>query len=822
MAKKTRAPKKATSKKKAKAKKPTVKKKTTAKAKAAPRKKKAAPRKRKGPAVTTKAKAPLGKRMKRWLIWETLTVGSGVAVGLAIAGSALWSRAKQDVEAYLANPPRTVPGVIWSGPMEVRKGQRGSVAAIAGDLLAAGYDRVDNVSPSTEGPGVFSVDAGRIEIWTQALEGPGFSVPRGRTAIRIEDGEVVSTSDPSGVLLRPTVLGTVGDLEGRRSEVDLDDLSPWMEPALLSMEDTRFREHSGVDPIGIARALVSNLVRGRKMQGGSTLTQQLAKNLFLSPDRTLRRKVREAFFAAALEHELSKDELLELYLGEVYLGQMGGLPLYGVEQASRAWFGVSAERLDLDQAATIVGVISAPNTYSPVRHPERSIEQRNKVIARMVKTGAVDSDRASTAKERPLLLAGIEPSRVRRAPYAVDVAVDRAEESLGQGALASGGYQVYTHIQPVLQRAAEEAVAQGMAELDAEYPKAAGAQVALVAVRVRDGAVVAMVGGRSYAQSPFNRTTSAWRQAGSTVKPLTMLAAFDDGSLSPSDRLKDEPISRKIDGKVWTPRNYDGTFRGKVTVREAMESSRNIPAILMAEEVGASRLQRFYRSAGLTRSTNLPSAALGSFATSPLELAGAYTAFPGAGKGHEPQLVAAISAADGEEILRFAPKPFDIAHEQAAAQATSVLQGVINAGTGARATRYGVEQPAGGKTGTTDDYRDAWFVGFTPELAIAVWVGRDKGTLGLAGSRGALPTWSRFVAGAGDPRGGFASAKGLVTAKVCAESGMPARDVCEESYQESFVKGTVPKEKCDVHGAPNVQVGRVFGGLFRKRARDEE
>jgi penicillin-binding protein 1B len=789
---------------------------------AAPKKRKSSPRKRRGPAVTSKVKTPLRSRLKRWLIWESVTVGAGVAVGLAIAGSALWSRAKQDVVTYLANPPRTAPGVIWSAAMEIRKGQTASVGAIAGDLLAAGYDRVDHVVATTDTPGVFSVTDGRVEIWTEAMTGSGFTVPQGRTTLRIQDGRVVSTSPPEGLVLRPTVLGTVGDVEGRRTEVALEKLSPWMEPALLAMEDARFREHAGVDPIGIARALVSNLIRGRRMQGGSTLTQQLAKNLFLTPDRTLRRKVREAFFAAALEHELSKDDLLELYLGEVYLGQMGGLPLYGVEQASRAWFGVSAERLELHQAATIVGVISAPNAYSPVRHPERSIAQRNKVLARMVKTDAIDAALSSTASERPLTLVGIEPSRVRRAPYAVDVAVDHAEAALGEGALSSGGYQVFTHIQPVLQRAAEDAVTQGMAELDREYPKAAGAQVALVAVRVQDGAVVAMVGGRSYAKSPFNRATSAWRQAGSTVKPLTMLAAFDDGSLAPSDRLKDEPISRKIDGKMWTPRNYDGTFKGRVTVREAIESSRNIPAILMAEEVGASRLQRFYREAGLTRSTNLPSAALGSFATAPLELAGAYTVFPGGGVGRVPQTVQAITDADGQSVLTFKPQTIDLVHEQAAAQATRVLQGVIDAGTGARATRYGVQQPAGGKTGTTDDYRDAWFVGFTPELAVAVWVGRDKGTLGLSGSRGALPTWSRFIASAGDSNARFPSAKGLVTAEVCAESGMPARDACDESYPEFFVKGTLPKEKCDLHGEPNVQVGRVFGGLFRKRARQEE
>ncbi len=779
-------------------------------AKRAPRKRTASSRAKGRPAVTSKrraAAAPISWR--RWLLFEAATVAAGVALGGCIAGSVLWTRATGDVASYVAEPPRTVPSVIWSAPMQVRVGQHASVPSLAGDLLAAGYERVDTVQASGPGPGAFSVHNGRFDIWTSASSGP---VSEGRVQLTIADDRVRSAStDP--VLLRPTVLGTIGDLESRRTEVRLADLSPWIEPALLAMEDVRFREHHGIDPVGVLRAVTRNVLGSGATQGGSTLTQQLAKNLFLTPERTLQRKVREAVFAAALETELSKDELLELYLGEVYLGQMGGLPLYGVEPAARAWFGVSAGRLELHQVATVIGVIPAPNATSPVRDPERARERRDLVLQRLHDLGHIDEAQRAQATAEPLVLVGLEPSRIRRAPYAVDAAVHRAEQALGTGALVSGGYNVHTHLQPLWQRAAEQAVADGMSELDGAYPKAAGAQVALVAVRVRDGAVVAMVGGRSYASSPFNRATSAWRQVGSTVKPLTLLEALDQRQVTAASRIDDQPLSRRVDGTPWTPANYDGAFLGTVTVRQAIEGSRNIPAIHLAEGVGATRLRRHLRDAGLSRATALPSAALGAFAGTPLEMAGAYTAFHG-GTAFTPQLLSHIRTGDDAEVLALAPEGHDIANADAAAVAVRVLEGVISRGTGARAAQYGVHPPAAGKTGTTDAYRDAWFVGLTPELAVAVWVGRDEGTLGLSGSRAALPTWARFVAASGTNTGRHPRPSGIEQAEVCRESGRAARKACPERISEWFETGTVPDDSCDVHGAPTVKVGRLFGRLF--------
>ncbi len=748
---------------------------------------------------------------RSWLVREGLTLGTGVCLGLALTGGWLWDRARTDVTAWLARPPSSTPALVWSAPMRITAGQSASLSSLADDLVAAGYDRAAAVAEDGA-VGTFALDGDTLRVWTRK----GSTPSPGHAQLRVSGGRVVSTTPKSGITLAPTVLATLGDPDSRRDRLQLDELSPWVEPALLSMEDNRFREHHGVDPLGVTRALLRNLIRGRGVQGGSTLTQQLAKNLFLTPDRSLRRKVREVFFAAALETELSKDELLALYLSEVYLGQMGGQPLYGIESASRAWFGVSADRLQLHQVATIIGVIPAPNAYSPVRHAARSRERRDLVLGKMAEVGAVTPEQARVARTQPLELSGVAPSRVRRAPYAVDAAVDAAERALGDGVLASNGWALHTTIQPVLQRAAEQAVAEGMAALDAAYPKAAGAQVALVALDPDDGSVLALVGGRSYATSPFNRATDAWRQAGSTVKPLTLLGALDAEHVTPASILEDAPLVRRFDGTTWQPANYDGQFVGDVSVRRTIEGSRNIPSIHMAEKLGAQRLQRLLHQAGLSEASALPSTALGAFVATPLQLAGAYTSLANRGTAYAPRLVGRIATAEGEDLLTVAPSPTSLADPRAAAQATHVLQGVIERGTGSSAETWGVKQPAAGKTGTTDGYRDAWFVGFTPDLVVAVWVGRDRGVLGLSGSRAALPTWSRFVSASGTNHGAFDRPTGLVEVEVCEDDGLLPCPTCSSTHPELFLEGTEPKRHCGA-AAPVRDVGRFLGGLFGRR-----
>ncbi len=753
-----------------------------------------------GKPVTTPVKTQ--RSWRSWAVREGLTVAVGITLGLTVTGGLLWWRAKSDVASYLANPPRAVPGVVYSAPIEVRKGQPLTVPELAGDLLAAGYERVDHV----DSRGQFAIDGGRVHIWTAPLQVPGGRVDADKSTVHIEAGRVRSTKPARGITLRPTVLATVGDAALRREPVFLEAISPHVEPAVLSMEDARFREHHGIDPLGIARAIWHNLRSDGGMHGGSTLTQQLAKNLFLTSERSMQRKVREAFFAAALESELSKDQLLELYLGEVYLGQVGGVPVHGVEAASRAWFGTSAARLSLGEAATLAGVIQAPNAFSPVRHPDKAAERRAVVLDRMVATGAISHDQASLATAAPLVVDGALPGAIRRAPWAVDIAVDHADELVGSGALSTGGWRVHTTLQPVLQRAASAAVREGLDALDRP-----DAQAALVAIRVSDGSVVAVVGGRDYATSPFNRAVSAWRQAGSTVKPLTLMASFDrEPTRSPLHAVVDEPIT--IDG--WTPRNYDGTFRGEISLRRAVQDSVNVPMVKLAQELGMDHVQGFYEDAGLSRATALPSASLGSFETTPWQMAGAYAAFPSGGTWHEPWLVSGLAAPDG--TLTEAPhQERAIASARAAALATSVLEGVISDGTGRSAAEYGIRGPAGGKTGTTTGGRDAWFVGFTPELAVAVWVGNDEGEpLGLSGSRAALPIWSRFVVDAVAETGEFPEPRGVVHQPVCIDSHQLARAACPITYPEIFVEEHIPRDKCDEHGGVAAAVGGFFGGIF--------
>jgi penicillin-binding protein 1B len=759
-----------------------------------------------------KAAPRVRKSWRRFFLEEALTVGLGVALGLGAASYLLWRRALDDVDAWRASPPRPTPGVVWSAPITVDPGDPATVPLLVEWLLAAGYERVSTVHTIDQ----FSVDGDTVHVWTSSTR----DTPEGRGNIRIAEGKVADVAD--GLVLHAIPLAVLGDLEAHRTSVDLGQVSPWMEPALLAMEDVRFRDHVGVDPLGVVRAVLHNLLRGQDLQGGSTLTQQLAKNLFLSQERTARRKVREAFFAAALERRMSKDELLALYLTEVYLGNVGGVPIHGVEQGARAFFGVSASSLDIGQAATLAGIISSPNAYNPLRHPERATERRDLALDRMVATGALESDARDREKARELVVGGVIPAASRRAPWAVDNALDQLEEALGGGIVA--GYGVYTTIDPMLQAAAERSVAAGLAEVVAEFPEASGAEAALVAVRVEDGAIVAWVGGRDYTNSPFDRAGHAWRQVGSTVKPLTLLSAFDDdSSLTPLSRVVDEPITRRIDGRTWTPRNYDGTWLGDISLRTALEGSRNIPAIKLAEEVGIPALQSDLRALGLSRATNLPSVALGAFPATPVEVAGAYTVFPGGGTAHTPYLVTRVDDPFGQPVLRFEPERRDVASARAAALATSVLEGVVQDGTGSRVSRYGVEGPVGGKTGTTDDYRDAWFVGFTPTLSVAVWVGADQGGgFGLSGSRGAIPLWAPFVAASNTLNGTFPRPTSVTTVTVCAESERVARPACPTVYSELVPADHVPDASCDVHGGPIVDLAQGLRRLFgRRKTRDE-
>ncbi len=670
-----------------------------------------------------------------WIRWlSALVFGVTLGTGAFLADGV--RRAETIVARWLAAPPRDPLGAVWSAPAPWVVGREVDASAIVEDLVASGFDRGTADGMPATGPSV-RYDGARLDV----DPGDGHAV-----TVQVADGRVIAVSPP-GAALPPILLARTGDPDRQRAPLPPDRAGRWVVQALLASEDVRFRRHGGVDPLGIARA-IGIMASGGNVQGGSTLSQQLAKNLFVGPDRSVTRKVREALYAIALERTLDKDAILGLYLGEVYLGSAGGRPLFGVDAAARAWFGVDAADLSPAQAATLVGTIPSPAVWSPWVDPAAAKERRDVVLRRMRSVGALDDGALATALAEPLRLAPQSPSRMRRAPYAVAAVLDDVRDRVGAEALERGGLDVDTTIDPLLQGVVERAVASGMSALIASNPEVADAQAAAVVLDARTGDVRALVGGRSWSASPFDRAVKGQRQPGSAVKPFAVLLALSNGAASPSTSVDDAPI--EVDG--WHPGNADGRFAGTMTLRRALERSRNPPFVGLAGQLGRNALRDLLRSAGLTGASSRPSTVLGAFETTPLALAAASTAWRD-GIARAPRMLLRVRR--GDDALAEVPvSSVAIASKAAGATLTHMLQGVVARGTAAASGPWPEPVPAG-KTGTTTGGRDAWMVGASPDLTVAVWVGRDVGELGLSGATAALPIWGAILRAAGPPTSRF-------------------------------------------------------------------
>ncbi|MFT4980033.1 MAG: penicillin-binding protein 1B [Myxococcota bacterium] len=726
----------------------------------------------------------------------------GALVGGATISYVLYHQAVIDVDDLLSQEVWSATGRVLSAPLAVWPKMTLTPGQLAEDLQSAGYARVR----SLQAAGDFTVTAERIQILAETGE---------TISIRFDGGRVSGVQPGPIAHLGAVELAELRGPEGiSRRPITVDELPEHVYKAVLAMEDSRFFDHEGVDPIGIGRAIMANVTQGGITQGGSTLTQQLVKNLFLSAERTYERKAREALLAVALENTRSKRAILELYLNEIYLGQIGGASIAGIDQAARAYFGKGAERLELGEAAVLAGIISAPNRYSPLRHPERALERRDRVLDRMADLEWITAEQRETEQARPLSLAPTPTHR--QGPWMVEAAVEQVESAVGEEGVISGqGWVVQTTLQPTLQRIAERVVRESLAALASEHD-IEGAEMALVALRASDGAVLAMVGGSDYATSQFNRVTSAERQIGSTVKPLTYLAALDrDHTLSPGTLVEDAPLVRTVNRKTWSPKNYDGRYVGPISYRDALARSRNVPAVLVAESVGMTALQAWWRSAGLEGATDYPSAALGSFEATPLALAASYTVFPNGGAASRPRLVTSAVDADGEARYTDEATKQRLAGPEATWMVTSMMKDVLERGTGRSAARYGLDGPAAGKTGTTDDARDAWFAGFTGDVVVVVWVGHDRDRpLGLTGSEAALPAWTRFIVDSGLPLSLAAPPSGLSEETLCRETGLPSlcAGPCEEAYTE-WVFADV--DVCDDVGVPVASANPLRAAISR-------
>lgn len=729
---------------------------------------------------------------------------------------------------------RAVPRV-FARPLTLNTGQSLSQQELVARLNDVGYAQRARV----ERAGDFAIDRHTVVILSRGGDRAGQVVtvafpepvvPRKKTAkppppppqriVRLlAAGKPIERVTLDAPLLTAMMTGS----REKRRRVALSAIPPRMQEAVLAIEDRRFYYHPGVDPIRVVGAIFTNIFGNRPyLVGGSTITQQLARNFFLtdqmleeaqSRQRSYGRKILEQFMSVVLETKATKDEILELYLNDVYLGHRGSFALHGVAEASKIFFAKDVRNLTLSEAALLAGVIQSPQVHSPFNNPERARDRRNVVLRAMVDAGYITADASERAQKEPIAV--VARSVDNEAPYFVDYIGDVLDAKFPGATTKAGALDIYTTLDLNLQRHAQDAVRDGIANVDKILARRKRgprrvAQAALVAVDPRSGEILAYIGGRSYNQSQFNRAAAARRQMGSTFKPFVYLAAFEKaaedgtGDMTPASIVYDEPTTWNYDNQEWTPRNYDGEYDGAITLRRALAMSRNIAAVKVAEQTGYDRVVSLWKKAKIGATDQVkpyPSVALGIVELTPLEVAEAYTIF--ANRGTVKKLQPLINVTSGEDVAKVKSENGpSVARPATAFLVTHMMRSVLNEGTGASARANGFTADAAGKSGTTNDLRDAWFVGFTPELLTVVWVGLDDNQpLGLSGSQAALPIWTSFMknALAGRQSPTFDPPDGVSFIEIDRDTGKIATPVCPRVSTEAFLSGTEPLGQCELH-----------------------
>jgi penicillin-binding protein 1B len=604
------------------------------------------------------------------------------------------------------------------------------------------------------------------------------------------------------------------DTREKRRLVRYGELPDHLIKAVLAIEDRRFFSHPGLDPFRIAGAALRNVRAESYIQGGSTITQQLCKNFFLTPERTVRRKVQEAILAFVLERRLDKKDILELYLNEIYLGQAGSFSISGVGEAARMYFHKDVGNLTLPESALIAGMIQSPNPYNPFRHPQRAEERRNQVIRAMNDAGFIDRATMDTALARPLK---VEASAVDTAdaPYFVDLVRSQLTQHYDMKDLTTQNLSIDTTLDLHLQSLGQEALRSGLEAVQklTKVKDRGPVQGCLIAIEPASGNVVVLVGGRSYGSSQYNRVTQARRQPGSTFKPFVYLTAFEatfeDPALppiTPATVVEDAPAVFFFEDKEYIPQNYEDKYYGYVTLRTALAHSLNVATVKVAEMVGYDRVADLWsKKLGIGAEIKpYPAVALGSFEATPYQMATAYNVLANGGLKVEPVTVLRVTDEKGRTLEQHTPAPpLRVVHQESAFLVTHMLRSVINEGTAAAARAWGFTADAAGKTGTTNDLRDAWFAGYTPDLLCVVWVGFDDNTpIGLPGSRAALPIWVEFMKGAlanTRPQPFVAPPENVIFVDIDKDTGLLATPFCPHVFSEAFIAGTEPVERCHVH-----------------------
>lgn len=718
---------------------------------------------------------------------------------------------------------------IYAAPREVRDGQKLSVSEIAAELRKAGYN-------------------GNPKLGTFQLNGDSIFIKPGPESYHTTDGATISA--PKGVVqkitgengaglsayeLEPLLITALSEDSGRtkRRMVSYQDIPPRMVQAVTSIEDRNFFEHNGVNFLRIIKCGVEDLSTGRKRCGGSTITMQLARGFFLSPEKRLKRKFIEILITFQLESRFSKQQIFEMYANQINLGHRGSYDINGLGEASQAFFGKNLRQLDTSECALLAGMIQSPSRLNPYRHSQRAIARRNVVLDSMVETGAITQSEATRAKAEPLHLTTPDVD-ASEAPYFVDLVHDQLVQRISDQDLAHQSLRIYTSLDPDLQRAASEAVEIGMKNVDEMVRKRHAKstepftypQVAVIALNPHTGQILALVGGRNYSASQLDHAV-AQRPTGSIFKPFVYASAFntslngtnldDNGPFTAVTKINDDPQDFGSNGKSYMPGNFvKGEYPGMVTAADALAHSLNIATIALAQKVGYSNVAALARSAGIVNARPTPSMAIGTYNATPIDMAGAYTIFANGGVHINPWMLASVRNTNGDIVSDFSSVAKQVIDPRVAFLTQSLMEGVMNFGTGATVRARGFTAPAAGKTGTE---HDAWFAGYTSTLLCVVWVGNDDYTdIKVQGADAAAPIWAEFMKRAiklpqySDVKS-FSPPDGITIAKVDRDSGLLADPTCSvHTMNAAFLDGTVPTGSCSqMHDNPQNFFQKLFG-----------
>jgi penicillin-binding protein 1B len=779
--------------------------------------------------------------------WASLLLRIGLVAFAAVTlvffavFSYFYIKYKYVVDDRLKQPIFANTAKIYAAPREVRPGQKLSVRLIANELREAGYsaDGASQTSPlGTYKEGVLTI---AVRPGMQSYHAQDGAV------IRVSAGVVESITDDHGqplssYELEPLLITGLSDDANRtkRRLLAYNEIPSNLIQAVLAIEDRRFFEHSGVNYWRLMDAIFRDVISGRRKQGGSTLTMQLARGFFLTPEKLIKRKMIEIVITFQLEHRFSKQQIFEMYANQINLGQRGSFSINGFGEASQVYFGKDVHQLDLAECAFLAGIIQRPNYFNPFRHADRTIERRNLVLDGMVETGAITKDQAERAKGEPLKLSA-QSVDASEAPYFVDLVHEQLMQKLGERDFNSESLHIYTSLDPDLQRAATTAVESTIHVVDEQVDKLHARekkqgksyiypQVALVALNPHTGQVLALVGGRSYGSSQLNHAV-AKRPTGSIFKPFVYASAFAtaaEGAILPGQTKLFSPLTILKDEQTtygagtdyeYTPRNMHDDYHGQVTARYALMRSLNNATISLAAMVGFDRVAALAREAGIKSARGTPSMAIGSYDATPLDMAGAYTVFANGGMRLEPWMLASVRTSTGDVITDYSPDSKQILDPRVAYLTVNMMESVLHSdvtgsGTGAGVRNMGFTAPAAGKTGTD---HDAWFAGFTSNLLCIVWVGNDDYTdVQIEGAHAAAPIWAEFMKKAVQlpqysDTNQFTPPEGVEIVSIDKVSYLLSDATCPESFNAAFLAGTAPTETCDHPAERRNLLQRIFG-----------